>query len=164
MSVSSVEKDPEALTLTVTADLEATVDRAWQLWADPRQFERWWGPPGHPVTVVDHDLRAGGHVTFFETGTEGDRHDSTWDVVAADPPHHLVLRDADVDDDGRPNDRNAMTGLVITIDERNGGGALMTIRTHFDSRSGMDQLATGVAQGMRMLVAQIDAVLAEIPA
>jgi hypothetical protein len=35
MSVSSVEKDPEALTLTVTADLEATVDRAWQLWADP---------------------------------------------------------------------------------------------------------------------------------
>jgi hypothetical protein len=29
MSVTSVEKDPEALTLTVTADLDATADRAW---------------------------------------------------------------------------------------------------------------------------------------
>jgi uncharacterized protein YndB with AHSA1/START domain len=48
MSVTSVEKDPEALTMTITADLEATVDRAWQLWADPRQFEQWWGPPWLP--------------------------------------------------------------------------------------------------------------------
>ena len=75
-SVTNVEKDPEALTMTVTADLDATVERAWQLWADPRQFEQWWGP-GCPVTVVDHDLRAGGRVTFFMTGTEGERHDST---------------------------------------------------------------------------------------
>ena len=61
MSVTSVEKDPDALTMTVTVDLDATVERAWQLWADPRQFERWWGPPGYPATVVDHDLRAGAH-------------------------------------------------------------------------------------------------------
>ena len=51
------------------------------------------------------------------TGAEGERHDSTWEVVAADPPRHLELRDADVDDDGRPNDGNAMTAMVITIDE-----------------------------------------------
>ena len=103
MSVTSVEKDLEALTMTVTADLDATVERAWQLWADPRQFERWWGPPGYPVTVVDYDLRAGGLLTFFMTGSEGERHDSTWEVMVADPPRHLELRDADVDDDGRPN-------------------------------------------------------------
>ncbi len=44
MSVTSVEKDPESLTMTVTADLDATVERAWQVWADPHQFEQWWGP------------------------------------------------------------------------------------------------------------------------
>ncbi len=44
MSVTSVEKDPQSLTMTVTADLDATDERAWQLWADPRQFELWWGP------------------------------------------------------------------------------------------------------------------------
>jgi uncharacterized protein YndB with AHSA1/START domain len=165
MSVTSVEKDPKTLTMTVTADLDATVERAWQLWADPRQFERWWAPPGYSTTVVDYDLRTGGRLSFFMTGTEEERHDSTWEVIAADPPRHLELRDADVDDDGRPNDGNAMTAMVVTIGERNGGRAVMAIRTHFDSLTGMEQvLAAGVEEGMRMLVAQIDAVLAGAPA
>jgi uncharacterized protein YndB with AHSA1/START domain len=42
MSVTRVEKNPEPLTMTVTVDLDATVEQAWQLWADPRQFELWW--------------------------------------------------------------------------------------------------------------------------
>ncbi len=165
MSVTSVEKDPEALTMTVTAQLDATVERVWQLWADPREFEQWWGPPGYPVNVVDHDLRSGGRITFFMAGDEGERHDSAWEVVAADPPRRLELRDADVDDDGRPNDGNAMTAMVITIEQRDGGGAVMAIRTHFDSLSGMEQvLATGVEEGMCMVLDQMDAVLAGTPA
>ena len=56
MSVTSVHKDPETMTMTVTAEYDAPVARVWQLWADPRQLERWWGPPTYPATVVDHDL------------------------------------------------------------------------------------------------------------
>ena len=165
MSVTSVEKDLEGLTMTVTASLDATVERAWQLWADPRQFEQWWGPPGYPTTVVDHDLRAGGLIRFFMAGTDGERHDSTWAVIAADPPRHLELRDADVDADGRPNDDNAMTAMLITIDERDSGGTVMAIDIHFDSLAGMEQvLAMGIEEGMRMVLSQIDGVLAGTPA
>ncbi|MGH9274693.1 MAG: SRPBCC family protein [Acidimicrobiales bacterium] len=165
MSVTSVDKDFEALTMTITADLDATVERAWQLWADPRQFERWWGPPGMPPTVVDHDLRVGGRITFFTTVAEGERVDSTWEVVAAEPPCHLEVRDADVDYDGRPNDGNSMTALVVTIGEHDGGGAVMEMCIHFDSQVGMEQvLAVGVEEGMSMVFAQIDEVLAGTPA
>jgi uncharacterized protein YndB with AHSA1/START domain len=160
MSVISIEKNPESLTMTITAELDATVERVWQLWADPRQFELWWGPPGHPTTVVDHDLRAGGRITFFVTGTESERHDSTWEVVAADPPNHLELRDADVDDNGRPNDGNAMTLLTINIDACDGPGAVMTICTHFDSLAGMEEELIGFEEGMRILFSQIEEVLA----
>ena len=162
MTVLNVEKDPEGLTMTVTADLDATVERAWQLWADPRQFERWWGAPGFPATVVDHDLRTGGRITFFMTGPEGERHDGAWDVVDAVAPRRLTVRDADVDEHGRPNDGNSMTAMVITFDEREGGGVVMGIRTHFDSLAGMEEvLATGVEEGMRCVFEQIAAVLAE---
>jgi uncharacterized protein YndB with AHSA1/START domain len=165
MSLISVEKDPESLTATVTADLDATVERTWQLWADPRQFERWWGPPDYPTTVVDHDLRPGGRIIFFMTGAEGERHDGTWEVIAADPPRRLELRDADVDDDGRPNDGNSMTAMIVTIDERNGGGSVMAIRTHFDTQAGMEEhLAMGFEEGMRLVFSQIDAVLVGTPA
>ena len=163
MSVTSVEKDPEALTMTVTAHLDATVERAWQLWADPRQFERWWGPPGYPPTVVEHDLRTGGRIAFH-MGAGDERHDSVWEVLAADPPHRLELRDADVDGDGRPNDGNAMTAMVVTFSDADGGGAAMVVRTHFDSLAGMEQvLAMGIEEGMRMVLAQIDDVLAGTP-
>jgi uncharacterized protein YndB with AHSA1/START domain len=163
MSVTSVEKDLDALTMTITADLDATVERAWQLWADPRQFERWWGPPSFPVTVVDHDVRTGGRITFF-MGSGDERMDMMWGVVAADPPHRLELRDADVDEDGRPNDGNSVTLMAITIDERD-GGSVMEIRTHFDSRAGMEQtLATGFEEGTRVIMEQIEQVLSGTPA
>ena len=117
------------------------------------------------MTVVDHDLRPGGRVTFFMTGTGGERHDSTWQVIAADPPRHLELRDADIDNDGRPNDGNAMTAMVIDIDERSGGGAVMAVRTHFNSLAGMEEvLAAGAEEGMRMVLSQIEALLAGTPA
>ena len=164
MSVTSVEKDPDALTMTVTAHLDATVERAWQLWADPKQFEKWWGPPGYPVTVVDYDLRTGGRLAF-SMGADDERHDSSWEVLAAEPPHRLELRDADVDEHGRPNDGNAMTVMVITFAEREEGGAAMAIRTHFDSLAGMEEvLAMGIEEGMQMVLSQIDEVLAGTPA
>ena len=37
MSVINVEKDFESLTLTVTADLDATVERAWELVRERRR-------------------------------------------------------------------------------------------------------------------------------
>ena len=55
MTVTAVRKDPEALTMTLDAEFDAPAERVWQLWADPRQLERWWGPPTYPATV--HDAR-----------------------------------------------------------------------------------------------------------
>ncbi|HEX7051742.1 MAG TPA: SRPBCC domain-containing protein [Longimicrobiales bacterium] len=48
MSVTAVRKDPAALTMTLDAEFDASAERVWQLWADPRQLERWWGPPTYP--------------------------------------------------------------------------------------------------------------------
>ena len=42
MTVTSIEKDLDALTMTVNAEFDAAVERTWQLWSDPRQLERWW--------------------------------------------------------------------------------------------------------------------------
>ncbi len=60
MTVTSVRKDPEALTMTFTAELDATVERVWQVWADPRQLERWWGPATRPPSSTTTSSPAGG--------------------------------------------------------------------------------------------------------
>ena len=55
MTVTNVQKDPEGPHDDDHRRARCDRRRAWQLWADPRQLERWWGPPTYPATVVDHD-------------------------------------------------------------------------------------------------------------
>ena len=74
MPVTDVHHDSEARSLTIVADFAAPVERIWQIYADPRQLEKIWGPPEYPATVVDHDLRPGGRVTYYMTGPTGDKH------------------------------------------------------------------------------------------
>src|SRR4029079_11870921 len=64
MTVTAVRKDQQARTMTLDAEFAAPPERVWQLWADPRQLERWWGPPTYPATVDAHDLRSGGRVEY----------------------------------------------------------------------------------------------------
>lgn len=79
MTVTDVHKDPEALTMTITAEFEAPPERVWELWADPKQLEQWWGPPTYPAT--GHELTPGGKVEYHMTGPEGDQPHGYWEVV-----------------------------------------------------------------------------------
>ena len=99
MTVTDVRKDTEALTMTVTAEFDAPPARVWQLWADPRKLEQWWGPPTWPATFVDHDLTPGGHVRYFMTGPDGEKAHGWWQVSAIDPPTRLEFEDGFADPD-----------------------------------------------------------------
>lgn len=161
MTVTDVRKDPTALTMTVTSEWDAPVARVWQLWADPRQLERWWGPPTHPATVVDHDLRAGGKVSYFMTSPEGEQHHGWWKVVAVEEPHRLDLEDGFADAAGNPNDALPTTLFTVTLAEQAAGTTTMRIESRFPSREAMDQmLEMGMEEGSVTAIDQIDAILA----
>ena len=103
MTVTTVRKDPDTLTMTLTAQFDAVPERVWELWADPRQLERWWGPPTYPATVTAHDLAPGGRVEYHMTGPSGDQPRGFWEILEADAPHRLVYRHGFAHDDGTPN-------------------------------------------------------------
>jgi uncharacterized protein YndB with AHSA1/START domain len=160
MTVKDVTKDPETLTMVVTAEFDAPIERVWQLYADPRQLERWWGPPTYPATVVDHDLSAGGSVTYFMTGPEGDKHQGWWRVLAVDAPHSLEVEDGFADDTGAPNPELPTTHMRVVLSEK-GGGTQVVITSTFPSKEEMEQLLEmGMEEGLRGSMGQMDAVLA----
>ena len=162
MTVTDIRKDLDALTLTVTAEYDVTAERAWRLWADPRQLERWWGPPSYPATVVDHDLSPGGRVSYYMTGPEGDRPHGGWDVLEVDAPRRLVVRDYFADQDGTPLQGMPQSWMSVDISDRDGGGVLVTITSRHDSRGGLEQLlAMGMEEGLREAMGQIDGILVE---
>ena len=162
MTVTAVRKDPEALTLTLTAEFDATPERVWQLWADARQLERWWGPPTYPATFTRHDLAPGSRVEYFMTGPEGDRPHGYWDVLDVEPPRRLSFRDGFANEDGSPNDDFPRNDAEVTIEAIGGGRTRMSIESRFPSTEAMEQLvALGMVEGLTEAVGQIDAILAE---
>jgi uncharacterized protein YndB with AHSA1/START domain len=159
MSVTSVDKDFDRLTLTLIADFDAPADRVWQLWADPRQLERWWGPPSHPATVEEHDLSPGGGVAYFMTGPDGQRYRGWWRVTSVDAPKSLEFVDGFADQDGKPAADMPTTRVQMQLTERD-GGTRMELRSVFDSREDMEKLDTmGMAEGLRQAVGQMDGLL-----
>jgi uncharacterized protein YndB with AHSA1/START domain len=162
MTVTAVRKDPSALTMTLTAEFDAPPERVWELWADPRQLERWWGPPTYPATFTRHDLTPGSRVEYHMTGPSGDQPRGYWDVVEVEAPHRLVFQDGFANTDGTPNDELPRTEGRVTIEAVGPGRARMVIESHFPTLEAMEQLvAMGMEQGLTEAVGQIDAILAE---
>jgi uncharacterized protein YndB with AHSA1/START domain len=161
VTVTRVDKDFDALTLALVAEFDAPIERVWQLWADPRQLERWWGPPSHPATVEKHDLSPGGEVTYFMTGPEGERSRGWWRITSLDPPKLLEFTDGFADQAGTPIADMPTTAVRVALTEHD-GGTRMELRSVFDSREHMEQLVRmGAIEVIQQTVGQMDALLAD---
>lgn len=160
MSVTSVDKDFDALTLTLTADFAADPDRVWALWADPRSLERWWGPPGYPATFEEHDLTPGGTVTYYMTGPEGEKYRGWWRVNAVESGVFLEFDDGFADASGAPAESMPVTAVRMELTAGD-AGTRMELRSTFDTREQMEQLdQMGMTEGLSQAVGQMDALLA----
>ena len=159
MTVVAVDRDPVALTLTIVSEFAVPVERVWQMWADPRQLERWWGPPGYPATVVDHNLIEGGRITYFMTGPEGAKNHGWFRVTSVDPTRSLEFEAGCADDKGLPSDELPTTTIEVRL-AAEANKTTMTITQRFASLADMEKLiGIGQDEGMTLAVGQIDAIL-----
>jgi uncharacterized protein YndB with AHSA1/START domain len=162
MTVTAVHKDPAAATLTLTAEFDASPERVWQLWADPRQLERWWGPPTYPATFTSHELSPGYRVHYHMTGPEGDQPHGYWDLVEVQPPNRLTFRDGFANADGSPSEEFPEGETIVSIQPIGEGRTRMEIESRSPSTEALEQLvAMGMVEGLTEAVGQIDAILAE---
>lgn len=159
MTVLDVVKDLDALTLTMTAQFDAPVERVWQVWADPRLLERWWGPPTHPATFVEHELSPGSRVTYFMTGPDGTTYHGWWDVEEVVENTRITFRDGFADASGSPDPSLPVSTSEITF-ERRDGGTRMVLVGRYTERVAFDRvLEMGMQEGITQAVSQIDALL-----
>lgn len=159
MTVTNVLRDPEQLTLTVTSEFGATVERVWQLWDDPRLLERWWGPPTYPATFVDHDLSPGGTMRYYMTSPEGAKHHGWWNVTEVDAPNGFHFDDGFGEDRTTAPDGMPVTQMRVSIEAAD-ATTRMTIVTTFPSVEAMEQLVEmGLIEGLSEALGQTDALL-----
>ena len=161
MTVTSVTKDTAALTLLVTAEYDASPADVWELWADPRKLERWWGPPMWPATVVEHELAPGGLMSYYMTSPAGERFWGWWRITSVDQPNRLTFVDGFSDATGTPDPSMPETTTIVSIEPLDGGGSRMAVESKWNTLDAMERLvAMGMVEGMTGALSQTDAILA----
>ena len=161
MPVTDVQHDLDSLTLTLTADFAAPVERVWGVYADPRQLERVWGPPTHPATFVDHELAAGGRMNYYMTSPEGQKFYAYWSITGVEEPSGFTFLDGFARDETfephteMPESVNAYA-FTATAD-----GTRATYTSTYASAEDLQKvLEMGVIEGTSSAINQIDDLLA----
>lgn len=164
MPITSVTTDPDTLTMTLVGDYPVPVERLWQAWADPRQIERFWGPPEWPATFTRHDMIVGGRTNYVMTGPDGQTSAGYWIMTSIDPGRSLEMIDGFAGPDGEPNgDMPSMT-MRMQFEPTEGGSRLVAVTT-FPDLASMEQLVEmGMVEGSTAAFGQMDDVVADLAA
>lgn len=160
MSVTSVEKDLEAVTLTVIADFAASTEAVWDLWADPRKLEQWWGPPMYPATFVQFDLTPGSTITYFMKSPDGEKFYGFWRVQSVNAPRSLEVLDGFADADGNAPADAPVGHMRMDLSDHEGGTRMTLVSTNETVAQLEELVAMGMVEGMTAAVGQMDALLA----
>ncbi|WP_194763103.1 SRPBCC family protein [Microbacterium sp. UFMG61] len=162
MPVTDVVTDAENLTMTVVADLAAPIERVWDAYTDPRQLERFWGPPGWPATFTAWDHTVGGKANYTMNGPRGEKASGTWEFLRIDSPHSFEVLDAFADEDGTPDANLPSMRMVFTF-ESTAEGTRMVNTSHFATAEALEQVvAMGAVEGTTLAMSQLDAVLQDL--
>ena len=145
MPVTDIITDLDNRTLTILATFAAPVERVWGMYADPRQLQRFWGPPSWPA------------------GPDGERFAGWWRVTAVDEPLSFAFDDGFADADFNDVPDLPVSHNVYSF-ERDGDQTKARFVATYDSADDLQKvLDMGVEEGTRLALGQVDAYLAQHP-
>jgi len=161
MTLKTVDQDIEALTVTIVAEFPVPLWRLWDAYVDPRQLERFWGPPERPATFIRHDVRPGGRSVYYMTGSDGARAGGYWEFLDVQAPQFFEVRDGFTHDDGTPDPDLPTMRVTFDFTEL-AAGSRLTTTTYFTSAQELEQLlGMGMLEGTRAAMEQIDGVVTD---
>ena len=126
--------------VVIERTFDAPIDLIWQMWTQPEQFKKWYGPKGFSVPVANMDVRVGGKRLICISMQAPDRSMKMWftgeyrEVV---PNQRLVYTDSMADEHGNvispsamgmPEGTPATTEVTVQLEEL--GGRTKMIMTH----------------------------------
>jgi uncharacterized protein YndB with AHSA1/START domain len=135
-------------------DYPVPQQRLWEAFTDPRQLERFWGPPTAPSTFTHFDLRVGGRAEYFLTGPGDEKFSGSWKFVSVAPISSFEGVDGDDDEENGPS---SMTFTFSTTPS----GSRVVIVSRFSSLETLEAMASHMEEGMRAALPQLDDVLTE---
>ena len=115
--------------------IAATPERLFELWTDPEELAKWWGPEGFTTPTYAMDVRPGGRWHTTMRRPDGSEHVVSGIYRAIEPPRRLVFTWGWDDDAGM---RGHETEVTVTFKPAPGGTRMTLLQQTFvdaDSRN-----------------------------
>lgn len=136
--------------LTITRTFDASREKVWRAWTDPKQLREWWAPRGFTSPTVEIDARVGGELYIVMqagenmgpmSGMKAPLRGKFTEVVENEK---LVFSNNALDDKGNV----LLSGETRVTLEDAGGKTKLTIKTSAEGEGPMtDQMLAGMEQG-----------------
>ena len=149
MPVVEIHKDTKALTMKVVAQFAAPVARVWAAYADPRQLERFWGPPEWPATFERHDFKVGSAPVACMTGPNGEKSRGFWEFLSVEAPRSFEVKDGFLGPDGKPAPDMPTMRMRLHLEPQDGGTRMVTLTTFPSVEALVKLLAMGMEEGLK---------------
>ncbi len=123
-----------------TRTFDAPITDVWAMWAVPENFQKWYGPMGFSVPVVEMDVVVGGTRKINMEMQTPERTMSMWftgTYKEVSPPHRLVYTESMCDPDGNiispkdmgmPEGTPEVTEVIVELSQE--GGKTIMVMTH----------------------------------
>lgn len=161
MPIESVTPDLDSLTLVAIGVFPVPVERLWRAFTDPRQLERFWGPPTWPATFTRHDMQVGGRSEYVMRGPSGETGAGFWRFLVVEERVCFVIEDGFRDEHGVEVPDLPLTRMEVAFESTPTGSRFVATST-FPSLEAMEQMvAMGMVEGLTAALSQLDAVLAD---
>jgi len=164
MTKSIVSKDAVVIERT----FDAPIDLIWQMWTDPENFKKWYGPKGFSVPVADMELRVGSKRLICMASPDGGmKMWTTGEYTEIAPNERLVYTESPADENGNvvspsamgmPDGYPAITEITVLLEDL--GGRAKMVMTHAGMPAGSGA-GGGWAQAFDKLADHIEAVLSD---
>ena len=144
--------------LVMERTFNAPRDLVWRAFTDPELVPRWWGKHGTTTTVVEMDVRPGGHWRYVNSAPDRDPVEFFGEYLSVDKPSEYRWTFM-FDVPGAGPQGGPETHRFVEAD----GRTTVTAIGHMGSAEAIDgALATGMAEGAIETYDRLEALLAEL--
>jgi uncharacterized protein YndB with AHSA1/START domain len=137
MSTDTLTKDK---VLRIERVIAATPERLFELWTEPEQLVKWWGPEGATTPKHAIDVRPGGRWRTTMRLANGSDHTVSGIYRAIEPPKRLVFTWGWDDDAGM---RGHETEVTVTFEPTTGGTRMRLVQQAFVDKDSRDRHEQG---------------------
>lgn len=134
MSINEQVQDDQVL--RIERLIPASPERLFELWSEPSELVKWWGPDGFDVPASALDVRPGGYWRTTMRSPQGDLHTVSGVYRTIDKPRRLVFTWGWDDDTGL---RGHETEVTVTFEPAPGGTRMVLLQQAFENKDQRDR-------------------------